>query len=137
FDQTVLANEQVVDGRCERCDNVVTKKKLTQWYFKITDYADRLLDDLAQLEGHWPSKVIAMQRNWIGRSIGADVDFVIEGHDAAVTVFTTRPDTLFGATFMVVAPDSELAAELVAGSTPEVQEAHAACLAQVQKSSEI
>ncbi|TPX00696.1 class I tRNA ligase family protein, partial [Schumannella luteola] len=99
FDQTVLANEQVVDGRCERCDNVVTKKKLTQWYFKITDYADRLLDDLNQLEGSWPSKVIAMQRNWIGRSTGADVDFVIEGHDEKVTVFTTRPDTLFGATF--------------------------------------
>ena len=137
FDQTVLANEQVVDGRCERCDNLVTKKKLTQWYFKITDYADRLLDDLAQLEGKWPSKVIAMQRNWIGRSIGADVDFVIEGHDRPVTVFTTRPDTLFGATFMVVAPDSELAAELAAGSTPEVQEAYAAYLAEVQKSTEI
>ncbi|QNO36668.1 leucine--tRNA ligase [Protaetiibacter sp. SSC-01] len=137
FDQTVLANEQVVDGRCERCDNVVTKKKLTQWYFKITDYADRLLDDLNQLEGHWPSKVIAMQRNWIGRSVGADVDFVIEGHDEKVTVFTTRPDTLFGATFMVVAPDSELAAELAAGSTPEVQAAFADYLAQVQKKTEI
>lgn len=137
FDQTVLANEQVVDGRCERCDNLVTKKKLTQWYFKITDYADRLLDDLNQLEGKWPSKVIAMQRNWIGRSVGADVDFVIEGHDEKVTVFTTRPDTLFGATFMVVAPDSELAAQLAAGSTPEVQEAFAEYLAQVQKSTEI
>ena len=136
-DQTVLANEQVVDGRCERCDNLVTKKKLTQWYFKITDYADRLLDDLNQLEGSWPSKVITMQRNWIGRSTGADVDFVIEGRDEPVTVFTTRPDTLFGATFMVVAPDSELAAELVAGSTPEVQEAFAAYLAEVQKSNEI
>src|SRR5690606_13180151 len=111
--------------------------KLTQWYFKITDYADRLLDDLNQLEGHWPSKVIAMQRNWIGRSVGADVDFVIEGRDEPVTVFTTRPDTLFGATFMVVAPDSELAAELAAGSTPEVQEAYAAYLAEVQKSTEI
>jgi len=137
FDQTVLANEQVVDGRCERCDNLVTKKKLTQWYFKITDYADRLLDDLNQLEGKWPSKVIAMQRNWIGRSIGADVDFVIEGHDEKVTVFTTRPDTLFGATFMVVAPDSELAGALAAESTPEVQEAFAEYLAQVQKSTEI
>jgi len=137
FDQTVLANEQVVDGRCERCDNLVVKKKLTQWYFKITDYADRLLDDLNQLEGSWPSKVIAMQRNWIGRSTGADVDFVIEGHDEKVTVFTTRPDTLFGATFMVVAPDSELAAQLAAESTPEVQDAFAAYLAQVQKSTEI
>ncbi|HWH25662.1 MAG TPA: leucine--tRNA ligase [Pseudolysinimonas sp.] len=137
FDQTVLANEQVVDGRCERCDNVVTKKKLTQWYFKITDYADRLLDDLNQLEGAWPSKVLAMQRNWIGRSVGADVDFVIEGHPDTVTVFTTRPDTLFGATFMVVAPDSELAAALAAGSTPEVQAEFAEYLAQVQKTTEI
>ncbi|WP_191412360.1 MULTISPECIES: leucine--tRNA ligase [unclassified Salinibacterium] len=137
FDQTVLANEQVVDGRCERCDNVVTKKKLTQWYFKITDYADRLLDDLDQLEGTWPSKVIAMQRNWIGRSVGADVDFEIEGLDEKVTVFTTRPDTLFGATFMVVAPDSELAAKLVADASDEVKTAFAAYLAEVQKSNEI
>lgn len=137
FDQTVLANEQVIDGHCERCDNLVVKKKLTQWYFKITDYADRLLDDLNQLEGSWPSKVIAMQRNWIGRSTGADVDFTIEGHDEKATVFTTRPDTLFGATFMVVAPDSELAAQLAAGSTPEVQEAFAEYLARVQKSTEI
>jgi len=137
FDQTVLANEQVVDGRCERCDNLVTKKKLTQWYFKITDYADRLLDDLDKLEGRWPSKVIAMQRNWIGRSTGADVDFEIEGHDETVTVFTTRPDTLFGATFMVVAPDSDLAQQLAAGSTPEVQEAFAAYLTEVQKKNEI
>ena len=136
-DQTVLANEQVVDGRCERCDNLVTKKKLTQWYFKITEYADRLLDDLNQLEGSWPAKVITMQRNWIGRSTGADVDFVIEGREEPVTVFTTRPDTLFGATFMVVAPDSELAAELAAGSTPEVQEAFARYLAEVQKTTEI
>jgi leucyl-tRNA synthetase len=137
FDQTVLANEQVVDGRCERCDNLVTKKKLTQWYFKITDYADRLLDDLNQLEGSWPSKVLAMQRNWIGRSTGADVDFVIEGRDEKVTVFTTRPDTLFGATFMVVAPDSDLAAELVAGADADTQAGFAAYLAQVQKSTEI
>jgi leucyl-tRNA synthetase len=79
-DQTVLANEQVVDGHCERCGAEVVKKKLTQWYFKITDYADRLLDDLNQLEGFWPQKVIRMQRNWIGRSVGADIDFEIEGH---------------------------------------------------------
>ena len=111
----MLANEQVVDGRCERCDNLVTKKKLTQWYFRITDYADRLLDDLNQLEGAWPSKVSAMQRNWIGRSTGADVTFAIEGRDEPVTVYTTRPDTLYGVTFIVVAPDSDLAAELVAG----------------------
>jgi leucyl-tRNA synthetase len=137
-DQTVLANEQVLpDGTSERSGAVVVKKKLTQWYFKITDYADRLLDDLNQLEGSWPSKVIAMQRNWIGRSTGADVDFVIEGHPEKVTVFTTRPDTLFGATFMVVAPDSDLAAELAAGSTPEVQAEFAAYLEQVQKTTEV
>ncbi|GGA74819.1 leucine--tRNA ligase [Pseudoclavibacter endophyticus] len=121
-DQTVLANEQVVDGLCERCGAEVTKKKLNQWYFKITDYADRLLDDLKQLEGHWPAKVLAMQRNWIGRSLGADVDFEIEDRDEKVTVFTTRPDTLYGATFMVVAPDSELAAELVANASEETRE---------------
>jgi leucyl-tRNA synthetase len=137
FDQTVLANEQVVDGRCERCDNVVVKKQLTQWYFKITAYADRLLDDLKQLEGKWPSKVLSMQRNWIGRSVGAEVEFEVEGRDEKITVFTTRPDTLYGATFMVVAPDSELAAELVAGSTPEVQEAFREYLTQVQKETEI
>jgi leucyl-tRNA synthetase len=118
--QTVLANEQVVQGLCERCDSVVTKKALTQWYFKVTDYADRLLDDLDTLEGNWPSKVLSMQRNWIGRSHGADVQFEIEGRNESVTVFTTRPDTLFGATFMVVAADSALAAELAADSTPEM-----------------
>ncbi|WAB83216.1 leucine--tRNA ligase [Microcella daejeonensis] len=137
-DQTVLANEQVLaDGTSERSGAVVVKKKLTQWYFKITDYADRLLDDLNQLEGSWPSKVLAMQRNWIGRSTGADVDFLIEGHHSPVTVFTTRPDTLFGATFMVVAPDSDLAAELVASSTPEVRMRFQDYLEQVQKKSEI
>ncbi len=137
-DQTVLANEQVLpDGTSDRSGAVVVKKKLTQWYFKITDYADRLLDDLNQLEGSWPSKVLAMQRNWIGRSTGADVDFVIEGHPDVVTVFTTRPDTLFGTTFMVVAPDSDLAAALVADSSPEVQKAFAEYLKQVQKSTEI
>lgn len=117
--QTVLANEQVVAGLCERCDTAVTKKKLNQWYFKITDYADRLLDDMEQLEGKWPEKVLQMQRNWIGRSIGAEVTFEIEGRDEPVTVYTTRPDTLHGATFMVVAVDSILAAELVAGTGVE------------------
>ncbi|WP_441004932.1 leucine--tRNA ligase [Agreia sp. PsM10] len=136
-DQTVLANEQVLpDGTSERSGAVVVKKKLTQWYFKITDYADRLLDDLNQLEGSWPSKVLSMQRNWIGRSIGADVDFAVEGRDEPVTVFTTRPDTLFGATFMVVAPDSDLAIELAAESTPEVQAAFTQYLTAVQKSTE-
>ncbi|MBX3088993.1 MAG: leucine--tRNA ligase [Cryobacterium sp.] len=136
-DQTVLANEQVEDGVCERCGTPAEKRKLTQWYFKITDYADRLLDDLDQLEGHWPAKVLTMQRNWIGRSFGADVDFKIEGREEVLTVYTTRPDTLFGATFMVVAPDSDLAAELVAGSTPEVQRAFDEYLKEVQKKTEI
>ena len=137
-DQTVLANEQVLpDGTSERSGAVVVKKKLTQWYFKITDYADRLLDDLNQLEGFWPHKVLQMQRNWIGRSVGADIDFEIEGRDAKVTVFSTRPDTLHGATFMVVAPDSDLAAELVSGSSDEVRARFQEYLATVQKTSEI
>jgi leucyl-tRNA synthetase len=117
--QTVLANEQVVAGLCERCDTAVTKKKLNQWYFKITDYADRLLDDMDQLEGAWPEKVLQMQRNWIGRSIGAEVTFEIESRSEPITIYTTRPDTLFGATFMVVAVDSPLAAELVQGTGVE------------------
>ncbi len=117
--QTVLANEQVVAGLCERCDTAVTKKKLNQWYFKITDYADRLLDDMDQLEGKWPEKVLQMQRNWIGRSIGAEVTFEIEGRESPITIYTTRPDTLYGATFMVVAVDSPLAAELVQGTGVE------------------
>ena len=117
--QTVLANEQVVGGECERCDSVVTKKKLNQWYFKITDYADRLLDDMKELEGEWPEKVLLMQRNWIGRSQGAEVSFDIEGREEPVVVYTTRPDTLFGATFFVVAADSDLAAELAAGTDSE------------------
>lgn len=136
-DQTVLANEQVVDGHCERCGAEVVKKKLTQWYFKITDYADRLLDDLNQLEGFWPQKVIRMQRNWIGRSVGADIDFEIEGRDEKVTVFSTRPDTLHGATFMVVAPDSDLAAELAAGSSAEVRMRFQDYLERVQRETDI
>jgi len=115
--QTVLANEQVVAGLCERCDSAVTKKKLNQWYLKITDYADRLLDDMDQLEGKWPEKVLQMQRNWIGRSTGAQVDFAVDGLDQIITVYTTRPDTLYGATFMVVAADSDLAAKLVVGTS--------------------
>ncbi len=114
--QTVLANEQVVAGLCERCDSAVTKKKLTQWYLKITDYADRLLADMDQLEGAWPDKVLTMQRNWIGRSVGAEVKFEIEGRAEPVVIYTTRPDTLFGATFFVVAADSDLAYELAKDS---------------------
>ncbi len=136
-DQTVLANEQVVDGRCERCGTEVIKKKLTQWYFRITEYADRLLDDLNQLEGAWPHKVLQMQRNWIGRSIGADIDFEIEGRADKVTVFSTRPDTLHGATFFVVAPDSDLAAELVAESSPAVRMRFQDYLEKVQKATDI
>ena len=136
-DQTVLANEQVVDGHCERCGAEVVKKNLTQWYFKITDYADRLLDDLNQLEGFWPQKVLRMQRNWIGRSVGADIDFEIEGRADKVTVFSTRPDTLHGATFMVVAPDSDLAAELAAGSTAEVRMRFQDYLERVQRETDI
>ncbi|GAA4906601.1 leucine--tRNA ligase [Tessaracoccus lubricantis] len=133
-DQTVLANEQVIDGRCERCKSEVTKRKLNQWYFKITDYAQQLLDDMPLLEDGWPDHVLAMQRNWIGRSEGAHVDFTVEGREQPITVFTTRPDTLFGATFMVVAPDGELAQELVTG---EQRPAFEAYLEQVKKTTEI
>ena len=137
FDQTVLANEQVVDGHCERCGTLVVKKKLTQWYFRITEYADRLLDDLNQLEGFWPQKVIQMQRNWIGRSVGADIDFEIEGREGVVTVFSTRPDTLHGATFFVVAPDSDLAAELAAEASPDVRMRFQDYLERVQRETDI
>jgi leucyl-tRNA synthetase len=137
-DQTVLANEQVLpDGTSDRSGAVVVKKKLTQWYLRITDYADRLVDDLNQLEGTWPAKVLSMQRNWIGRSIGAEVDFVVEGRDEPVTVFTTRPDTLHGATFMVVAPDSDLAAELVEGASEEIREDFRGYLERTQRLNEI
>lgn len=110
-----------MQGLCERCDTLVTKKSLTQWYFKVTEYADRLLEDLDGLEGKWPAKVITMQRNWIGRSEGANVEFVVQGKKEPVTVFTTRPDTLYGATFMVVAADSDLASELAAEAEPSVR----------------
>ena len=137
-DQTVLANEQVMaDGTSERSGAIVVKKKLTQWYFRITDYADRLLDDLDSLEGAWPAKVLSMQRNWIGRSIGADVDFVVEGRESPVTVFTTRPDTLYGATFMVVAPDADLATELAAKADEATRAAFDDYLTEVQKATEI
>ncbi|RNL78849.1 leucine--tRNA ligase [Nocardioides marmorisolisilvae] len=112
-DQTVLANEQVVDGKCERCGAEVTKRELTQWYFKITEYAQELLDDLDVLAPTWPDRVVTAQRNWIGRSEGAHLDFRIAGRDEPLTVFTTRPDTIFGTTFMVVAVDSAAAEELV------------------------
>jgi leucyl-tRNA synthetase len=112
-DQTVLANEQVVDGRCERCSAVVQQRELEQWFFKITEYADRLDAGLDTLE-HWPEKVKLMQRNWIGRSVGADVQFPVPAIGKPITVFTTRPDTIFGATFMVLAPEHPAVAELIA-----------------------
>jgi leucyl-tRNA synthetase len=112
--QTVLANEQVVEGACERCGTPVVQRDLEQWFFRITDYAERLLAGLDGLEG-WPEKVKVMQRNWIGRSEGAEIDFAIPALGETVTVFTTRPDTLHGATFLVVAPEHPLAALLLAG----------------------
>jgi leucyl-tRNA synthetase len=133
-DQTVLANEQVINGRCERCGTEVVRRVLTQWYFKITEYADRLLADAAALEGNWPDRVLTMQRNWIGRSTGAEVDFVVEGRAEPVTVYTTRPDTLYGATFMVVAADSVLAAELCTDAHRAEFEAY---LADVRKLTDI
>jgi leucyl-tRNA synthetase len=131
-DQTVLANEQVIAGRCERCGALVEKRLLTQWYFKITEYADRLLEDMAGLD--WPERVLLMQRNWIGRSEGADVAFQIEGRDEPVTVYTTRPDTLYGATFFVVAADAALAEEICA---PEARAEFEAYRETVQRESEI
>lgn len=116
--QTVLANEQVVDGCCERCKTSVTKKNLSQWYFKITDYADRLLDNLDKLEG-WPNKVKVMQKNWIGKSFGCEVDFSVKDSEETITVFTTRVDTIYGTTFMVLAPEYPTVLENVKGTEYE------------------
>jgi leucyl-tRNA synthetase len=123
-DQTVLANEQVIGGRCERCNSLVVRRDLTQWFFKITDYADRLLDDMAQLEDGWTDRVLTQQRNWIGRSEGAEVTFRIDETGDEVTVFTTRPDTLWGVTFFVFAPEHELVTPLAerGGTAAEVKE---------------
>jgi leucyl-tRNA synthetase len=133
-DKTVLANEQVVAGRCERCDTPVEKRWLTQWFFKITDYADRLLEDLEKNSG-WSERLKMLQRNWIGRSEGAEIEFAIEGHPDKITVFTTRPDTLWGATFFVLAPEHPWVDELAArsGRTEEV----AAFKAEVSRMTEI
>jgi leucyl-tRNA synthetase len=117
---TVLANEQVVDGHCERCDSEVEQKDLEQWFFKITAYADRLLKDIDGLE-NWPDRVKTMQRNWIGKSEGAEVKFQVEGRSETITVFTTRPDTLFGATYMVLAPEHPLVTTLVKGTSQEAE----------------
>ena len=116
--ETVLANEQVVQGQCERCDSLVEKKELEQWYFKTTAFSEELLADLDSLDG-WPEKVKLMQKNWIGKSFGANVNFQLEGSDQEISVYTTRPDTIFGSTFMVLAPESQLARELVAGTKYE------------------
>ena len=109
-DKTVLANEQVEAGKCWRCGNEVVKKLMTQWFFRITAYADELLDNVDELD--WPEGIKAMQKNWIGRSSGAEVDFAVEGRDEVVKVFTTRPDTLYGATFLVLAPEHEFVQSL-------------------------
>lgn len=117
---TVLANEQVVDGACERCESIVDKKDLEQWFFKTTDYAQRLLDDLDKLPG-WPEKVKTMQSNWIGRSEGLQLDFRVAETGDAVPAFTTRPDTIFGVTYMVLAPEHKLVEKLIVGRENEKQ----------------
>nr|WP_314633716.1 leucine--tRNA ligase [uncultured Oribacterium sp.] len=120
--KTGLANEEVVDGKCERCGTAVTKKNLRQWMLKITDYADRLLDDLQELD--WPEKVKKMQAEWIGRSYGAEVDFALEGREDKITVFTTRPDTLYGATFLVLAPEHPMVQKICTDAQREKVEAY-------------
>ncbi|MDP4182848.1 MAG: leucine--tRNA ligase [Bacillota bacterium] len=117
---TVLANEQVVNGKCERCKADVGKKDLEQWFFKITKYAQRLLDDIEKLDG-WPDKVKIMQQNWIGRSEGVEVDFKVDGMDKTVRVYTTRPDTIYGVTYMVIAPEHAIVKELIKGADQESQ----------------
>ncbi|CEQ09509.1 leucyl-tRNA ligase [[Clostridium] sordellii] len=132
--ETVLANEQVVQGACERCDSVVVKKDLEQWYFKTTHFAEELLQDLDTLDG-WPEKVKTMQKNWIGKSTGAEITFDIYGTDKSVTVFTTRPDTVYGVSYMVLAPEHELVKELVAGT--EYEEEVAKFIAKMHTMTEI
>ncbi|CEN79636.1 leucine--tRNA ligase [Paraclostridium sordellii] len=132
--ETVLANEQVVQGACERCDSVVVKKDLEQWYFKTTHFAEELLQDLDTLDG-WPEKVKTMQKNWIGKSTGAEITFDIYGTDKSVTVFTTRPDTVYGVSYMVLAPEHELVKELVAGT--EYEEEVAKFIAKMNTMTEI
>jgi leucyl-tRNA synthetase len=133
-DQTVLANEQVVDGACERCGTVVEKKNLAQWFFRITDYAERLLDDLEQLD-EWPERVRTMQRNWIGRSEGARFRIEVDGLGETFDVFTTRPDTIFGMTFCVLAPEHPLVERLIAGT--EAEEEARAYIRDAGRASEI
>lgn len=118
---TVLANEQVEDGRCWRCDTPVEQKELTQWFLRITAYADELLADLEKLEGGWPDRVLSMQRNWIGKSVGAEIVFPLEGREGEIKVFSTRPDTVFGVTFMTLAPEHPLVESLIAGRENEAE----------------
>ena len=127
--KTGLANEEVVGGKCERCGAEVTKKNLRQWMLRITKYADRLLNDLDKLD--WPEKVKKMQADWIGKSYGAEVDFPVEGRDEKITVYTTRPDTLHGATFMVLAPEHELAKSLATDETRDAEIGRASCRERV------
>jgi len=116
--QTVLANEQVIEGLCWRCDQPIKPRKMNGWFFKITAYAEELLADLDKLGG-WPEKVVTMQRNWIGKSTGLNCDFQLDGLDAAISIFTTRPDTIFGVTFMSIAPEHPLIDTLIAGCESE------------------
>ncbi|MFZ2125368.1 MAG: leucine--tRNA ligase [Candidatus Saccharimonadales bacterium] len=131
-DQTVLANEQVIGGKCWRCNNQVSKKNLNQWFFKITEYADEMLEATDDL--NWTEMVKTMQKNWIGRSQGAEVEFKVDGRDDILTVFTTRPDTLFGATFVVLSPEHELAKSLATGETSDAVESY---IAEAARKSEI
>ncbi len=131
-DQTVLANEQVEGGKCWRCGNLVSKKNLKQWFFRITAYADEMLEATDDL--NWTEMVKTMQKNWIGRSQGAEVEFTIEGRDDIITVFTTRPDTLFGATFLVLAPEHPLAKQLATANTRESVNAY---ISEAARKSEI
>ncbi|MBO8136743.1 MAG: leucine--tRNA ligase [Desulfotomaculum sp.] len=131
---TVLANEQVIDGACERCDSKVEQRQLEQWFFRITDYAERLLDDLKLLEG-WPEKVKVMQENWIGRSEGAEIKFKVSGLDEEIEVFTTRPDTIYGVTYMVLAPEHPLVQTIISGT--EYEEEVAAFVKKVRNMTEL
>ena len=127
--ETVLANEQVEDGGCWRCDSEVVQKELDQWFLRITDYAEELLEYTNKLPG-WPERVLTMQRNWIGKSSGCEIDFPLEGGAGTVKVFTTRQDTLYGATFMSLAPEHPLALEL---AVPERREEVAAFIEKVKR----
>lgn len=138
--QTVLANEQVAEGKCERCHAIIQKRNLTQWYLRITAYADRLLDDLGRLE-EWPENIRIMQRYWIGRSEGTELDFPLQSNDRTLSVFTTRPDTIYGVTFLTLAPENPLVEELIRGTEreDEVREYVAKALAksEIERSSTV